>query len=309
MKSTENALRRDLAANFEPASSCAGGTSGYSSVESICLAILALRRQADFHRFRLLGQLLALQNRDGSWPAFFGDDRIGGWTTALTALSLIAVDGTDAHLSRAIGWLADARGRESHWFWRWRFRTLDRSVKFDPAKYGWSWVSGTTSWVIPTAFSLIALQQVSGRRLSQPPGLRERISLGVSMLCDRMCPGGGWNAGNGTAFGVAYTPYIDATAIALLALQGYAPDVVQASLSWLAVRIRDCRSPYSLSWGILALATYHNETEFSDALVRASNALLAVIEKNGSPLDKTTVAICVLALQALDGDNVFTVRA
>jgi hypothetical protein len=153
------------------------------------------------------------------------------------------------------------------------------------------------------------LQQATDRRLNQSPGLPERISVGVSMLCDRMCPGGGWNAGNGTAFGAAYTPYIDATAIALLALQGHAPHVVQASLSWLAVHIGDCPSPYSLSWGILALATYHKETEFSDALVRASNALLAAIDKNGSPFDKTTVAICALALQALDGDNAFAVRS
>ena len=60
--------------------------------------------------------------------------------------------------------------------------------------------------MIPTAFSLIALQQVRNAGLRHEPHLNERISLGISMLLDRMCPGGGWNAGNGIAFGVAYAP-------------------------------------------------------------------------------------------------------
>ena len=32
-------------------------------------------------------------------------------------------------------------------------------VQFNPDKYGWPWFPGTVSWVIPTAFSLIALKQ------------------------------------------------------------------------------------------------------------------------------------------------------
>jgi hypothetical protein len=32
------------------------------------------------------------------------------------------------------------------------------------------------------------------------------------MLLDRMCPGGGWNAGNSVVYGVPLTPHIDATA-------------------------------------------------------------------------------------------------
>jgi CubicO group peptidase (beta-lactamase class C family) len=49
------------------------------------------------------------------------------------------------------------RGREGHWFWRWKFKTSDRNVRFNPDKYGWPWISGSASWVIPTAFSVIAI--------------------------------------------------------------------------------------------------------------------------------------------------------
>ena len=98
-------------------------------------------------------------------------------------------------MKSAIRWLLDAEGREANWLWRWRFRAIDHSVQFDPTKYGWSWVGGTTSWAIPTAFSVIALRQVRNRGINLKAEVIERIELGVSMLFDRMCPGGGWNAG------------------------------------------------------------------------------------------------------------------
>ena len=37
------------------------------------------------------------------------------------------------------------------------------------------------------------------------------------MLLDRMCPGGGWSAGNSVVYGVALAPHIDAKSIALAA--------------------------------------------------------------------------------------------
>jgi hypothetical protein len=169
-------------------------------------------------------------------------------------------------------------------------------------------VPGTTSWVIPTAFRLVALQQVRNAGLSLDGRLDERVTLGISMLLDRMCPGGGWNAGNGIAFGMVFTPYIDATSIALLALQGYKNSAVNASLSWLSARLGDCPSPYSLAWGIMALAAYHNETKIRQALAHASKALIEAIEKDSSALDTATLAICTLALEAVDGDNVFAAR-
>src|SRR5712692_3361943 len=96
---------------------------------------------------------------------------------------------------------------------------------------------GTTSWVIPTAFALIALQQARQRGYGKTAQLTERIDLGASMLLDRMCPGGGWNSGNGVAFGVPLAPHIDATSIALLALTRREEDpCVQRSLHWLENR-------------------------------------------------------------------------
>jgi hypothetical protein len=287
------------------------GSRSFLAIEPTCLAILALRQDRTTELEAAVRSLLNSQNRDGSWPAFIGDESEGCWTTALAVLSLIAIGRGTARLQPAIRWLFCAKGREATWFWRWKFRTVDHCVQFDPAKYGWSWVHGTTSWVVPTAFSVIALRQVRNRGLNQEARVTERIDIGVSMLLDRMCPGGGWNAGNGRAFGVPYAPYLDATSIALLALSGYERDPgVRASLTWLVNQLPGCRSPYSLAWGILALAAYRDISGVSETLDRATKELAALLEDVARPqYDICTLATSALALDAVEGDNAFEVRA
>jgi len=279
--------------------------------ESMCLVILALRRQSGPELDRAIESLQVLQNRDGSWPAFAGDEPAGCWVTALATITLMYVGCATAGLASAIRWLLNAKGREAAWLWRWKFQTVDNSVAFDPAKYGWSWSLGTTSWAIPTAFSLIALWQSRTRGLNQTAELDLRIKMGTSMLLDRMCPGGGWNAGNGMAFGVPYAPYIDATAVALLALRGHVKEPgVQASLAWLVNRLPGCPSPYSLAWGVLALAAHRNiSSEVNETLVCATKELAILVERAGGTEDICTLAACALALEAVEGQNVFEVRA
>jgi hypothetical protein len=161
------------------------GTWGYwgnqDSVESTCLAMLALCRQPGNELARAVHALQGIQNADGSWPAFTGDESEGCWTTALAVLSLIAGRHATKSMALAIQWLIDARGREATWLWRWKLRTVDNKVQFDPAKFGWSWVSGTTSWVIPTAFSIISLRQARWHGLNPKFFGPREGSLGKSM--------------------------------------------------------------------------------------------------------------------------------
>jgi hypothetical protein len=303
-------LLETLGANQRPR-----GTWGYrgaqDSVESTCLAVLALRRHPSAKLARATKALMALQNADGSWPAFTGDDPEGCWTTALAVLSLMLVQqGTTKPLASGIQWLIDARGREASWFWRWKLRTFDNKVQFDPAKFGWSWVSGTTSWVIPTAFALIALAQARQRGYNRTAQLDERVDIGASMLIDRMCPGGGWNSGNGVAFGVVLAPHIDATSIAMLALIGHETEQgVQRSLHWLVNRLAGCPSPYSLAWGVLAIAAYRRICpEARESLRDRAEELRRLTEDAASIEDNCTLAVSALALEAVNGDCVFEVR-
>jgi len=277
------------------------------SIESMCFAILTLRRRASSGLEERIRTLRSLQNRNGSWPSFKGDGPEGSWSTALAILSLVSVGSTDACLKCAIHWLLSQKGRENNWLWRWKFQTVDTSVRFNPTKYGWSWIPGTTSWVIPTAFSILALQHAWSHHLNESDEAANRVETGTEMLFDRMCPGGGWNAGNGVAFGVPCAPYIDATAIALLALRGRENDPgTQASLTWLVNHLLSCPSPYSLAWGIIALAAYRQQDVADDLLNHAAARLTSLIEKKW-PADVCTLAVCALALDAVDGDNVFEV--
>lgn len=225
-----SALSENLASRQLAEGGWAHGSSSQVCLEPTCLAALALAPGRASQRAAQL--LVRAQRPDGAWPAFLGDTD-ASWTTAL-AVSVLATASADvpAH-DRGIQWLLEFRGREGHWFWRWKFRLGDQKVRFDPDKFGWPWLPGANSWVIPTAFSLIALKQSSACHESAA-GV-QRIRTGVEMLYDRACVAGGWNAGNSNVYGSPLMPHVEATAIALLALQDERPqsDVVRKSVTWL----------------------------------------------------------------------------
>jgi hypothetical protein len=157
---------------------------------------------------------------------------------------------------QGVHWLLSCTGKESNWFWKWKFRTADRHVRFDPNKFGWPWFPETVSWVVPTAFAVLALNQLpcSCGGLEAVPF---RVERGVEMLLDRVCPGGGWNAGNGVVYGVPVAPHPDDTAIALLALREHQRDpMVQSSVQYLERVAPSLTAPWSLAWATLALAAY-----------------------------------------------------
>ena len=134
-------------------------SSKQATLEPSCLAALALKsRSYDVHRAREF--LLRIQNPNGSWPALAGDDRDGSWVTSLAMIALRdCAPGISARL-RGLHWLLKFAGKESNWFWKWKFHTTDRHIRFDPRKYGWPWLPETVSWVVPTSFAILALNQV-----------------------------------------------------------------------------------------------------------------------------------------------------
>src|SRR5690242_13477957 len=112
----------------------AGGWSYFgsrqSSIEATSLAVMALGLQAEDGQRSGVVHLLASQHRGGSWPAFYGDSE-GSWTTALAVCALNATADSSGAREKALRWLNSEQGREGHWFWRWKFKTVDRGVRFD----------------------------------------------------------------------------------------------------------------------------------------------------------------------------------
>jgi len=263
-------------------------TSSQAALEPSCLAALALGLRSDTAH-GAQDFLLRLQNPNGSWPAFDGDDQDGSWVTSLAMIALRDyVPGIPARL-RGFHWLLKFAGKESNLLWKWKFRTSDRHVRFDPDKYGWPWFPETVSWIVPTSFAILALRQVpcACGDLGYIP---DRVNLGIEMLIDRACPSGGWNAGNGVVYGTQLAPHVDDTAVALLVLsERKEVSFVQLSLQWLQNTASALRSPWSLAWAILALAAHSRPV---DSLVVSLRAIpdISAVE------DTSTLALVCLAL-------------
>ena len=259
------------------------------SLEATCLAELALAPEMQASSSAAILFLLKSQLSDGGWPAFLGDSE-GSWTTALALCTLNSTGDFTAARDKAFRWLYAERGREGHWFWRWKFKTSDRNVRFDPDKYGWPWVTGSASWVIPTAFSIIAIEQFTVCNRSEES--EKRIHLGVEMLLDRACVDGGWNSGNSVVYGVPLRPHVEATAIALLALQDeQRTEMVQKSLSWLRQNAASVDSVSSLAWCILSLFVYQ------EPVGKLKNRLATIIGNGRDIRNNATLATAILALK------------
>ena len=269
------------------------------AVEPTALALLALPSESVRERDATIRFLLRAQNANGSWPAFSGDDEGGSGLTGLALYALNCRCAQGMATERAVQWLIESRGWESHWLWKWKFRTSDRHVRFDPEKFGWPWMRETASWVVPTAYSILALKH-SGS-ISQQDFVHFRIRRGVEMLYDRICPEGGWNAGNGIVYEVPLVPHADATALALLSLLNEPPNYfITASLKWLERRAERCFAPWSLAWIILALDAFGGPTEL---LADRLSSLVVPAEIS----DCATLAVALLAFRLAAGNNAFRV--
>jgi len=292
-------LLRDVQAEIEKRSLSSGGWAsgdgGRAGIETTCHALMALRDSQGSARVEAIDLLLRTQNPDGGWPAFEGDDPEGCWTTSLAMITLRFVESPGAPIEKALRWLLGNKGREGHWFWKWKFRTVDRAVQFNPDKYGWPWFADTVSWVIPTAFSLIALKQ--SFPCCRTEQVINRIQLGTEMLRDRACPEGGWNAGNGIVFGAVLTPHIDTTAIALLALTEDADPAAVQGLNWLRRASVECSSAYSLAWSAIALLI-HQDRVADLCIARLRKAL----SSNRSISNIETLSLAAIAINAAEGN-------
>jgi len=280
--------------------------------EPTSLALLALNSSSSASTVARheLEPLLACQRPNGLWPAI-GDGTAGGslWASAVAVNTLMTLGAAPETFAGALDSLVNCRPLEASWLVRLKFRFSDQQVRFDPAKYGWAWVPGTVSWVVPTSMALISLERAKRQGLIRGSEPQKRLRLGVEMLLDRACPGGGWNAGNAVVYGVPLCPHIDATAIALAALRFHHDlPIVRDSLTWILNRI-DCPSAYSLAWVILSAAAYKGlRPDVSSALDMARDRLAALVDDPREVQDTSTVALAALALEPETPNNPLEVR-
>jgi hypothetical protein len=292
-----------------------GGWSHYGAqfgTEPTSMALLALHSSSSAATVsrQELEPLLACQRPNGLWPAV-GKETAGVsfWASAVAVNTLMTLGAAPETIAGTLDSLVSCRPLEASWLVRLKFRLSDRQVRFDPAKYGWAWVPDTVSWVVPTSMALIALERAKRQGLICGNEVQHRLRLGIEMLLDRVCPGGGWNAGNAVVYGVPLCPHIDATAIALAALRFHHNlPIVRDSLTWILNRI-DCPSAYSLAWLILSSAAYKDlRSDVSPALDIARDRLAALVDDPREVQDTSTIALAALALEPETAINPFEVQ-
>jgi hypothetical protein len=272
-----------------------------SATESTAWALLALASSPEskrVHEFSSPMQrgkewLRAAQLPDHSWPAFAKLSE-GSWVTSLAALALHEHVETQNAVAGAVEWLCKEMPGESKWWRQWMQRLFAKRnvVRQNVALRGWSWTPGTSSWVEPTACALILMHQFFPPK-TFPPNADTRRKLAEAMLYDRMCPGGGWNAGNPEVYGVAGEPLVGPTVWALIALQEYRErSENKMGLEWLLSMREKIQGPGSLALAHICFQVYGIE---APSIVPALREEYQQNQFLGSIL---VAASCALALDA-----------
>jgi hypothetical protein len=231
-----------------------------SRVEATAWAVLALAaedgEQADALRRKGLQFLRVAQLEDGSWPASPAQSA-GCWVTSLATWALADDTESRTPVSRGLRWICDDLPRSGSIVRRLirKLHGSEQLIEQSEALRGWGWTPRTASWIEPTAFALIALEQAPRELL--PNDANERIESAKLLIYDRMCPGGGWNCGNPMVYGVAGEPLIEPTVWALLALRSEPErrEKVQ-SLDWLEKNAADSAGPGSAALAKICLESF-----------------------------------------------------
>lgn len=188
-----------------------------------------------------------------------------------TALAAIAADGPVR--DRALDYLANHPAQPIG---------FDERFPHDESTRGWGWTSRTFGWVEPTARAVMAL------KLHRPDAAE--IADGIAVLADRECSGGGWNYGNPEVLGRSLEPFLQTTAVGLIAVQNAPADLrdravavveslwpnEQGGLGW-AMAVTGLRlARRNASRFADELATLVDETELRNDAVALAWAVLAL---------------------------------
>lgn len=212
-------------------------------------------------------------------------------STWVTALPVLLAAGDEPSEQRAVSWLLRQTGQETTIIYRLRRWMLGGQADFEPVP-GWSWYPGTSSWVVPTSLTLLALRKVERRY--RDGRLEERLQQGRRFLLTRRCEDSGWNHGSSRALGFQAGSYPETTGLALLGLADSGARGLELSFARAEQHYRSCRSPEGLSWLELGLLA-HGRRVSGGASMPAR-----------TPLE---IAVAVLAAKARQGRQVLLERA
>jgi hypothetical protein len=249
--------------------------------EPTLLALLAFKAAGRAQNLSApsLSWLLSVRNGDGSTGLNPDQRNQGLWLTAQSAV-VFHHYGLSAPFEDAIRRLIHTRSALS---------PEDQRISQNNSLVGWPWVRGTFGWVEPTAWALIAL----GFHGSEE---HPRAVEGRNLLLDRRISSGGWNYGNREIRRHRLLPFVDTTALALLALRGHAAqNILESSLDYLEGPDGARDSVYDLAWTVIGLEAFgRNASPWKERLAVLTDSI---------DDDKINAAHLALAVIALSGER------
>ncbi|MBI3681531.1 MAG: terpene cyclase/mutase family protein [Acidobacteria bacterium] len=252
----------------------------HSWLEPTCYALLALHKDAGSEQAWRRGWELvrSWQLADGSWKPS-ANVATSGWATAL-CVTLHCVQGLfDQPFHRGAEWMLQTRGSEGSLLERAINLVRPLPVEYDRRFKGWPWHPETTSWVEPTAHSVLALKKSAAKL----PGAAARIEEAERMMADRRAKDGGWNYGNRRVLNVDLPSFPETTAIALLGLQGSKVVDLEPALLLAGRHLRQTRSPLAKAWLGISLRNFGRDLPPPAASEPGDDLLLAALEALAYP--------------------------
>lgn len=233
-----------------------GQVGGVFRPDATAWAVVAMRACGVAHDrlYPAREKLAATQAEDGS-VALAGGLNSTVWPTPLAILAWHGSAPFSDSECRALDFLLAAEGV------RWERRADENEAVVDPRLRGWPWVTGTFSWVEPTALSMLALTACGHRG-------HPRCHEAVALLMDRQVSAGGWNFGGTRVYRAEHAPLPETTGLVLVALSDRVPrDAVEKALAFARASAARLRTPLSLAWCLLGLAAWGDEPDGSPASI------------------------------------------
>lgn len=192
---------------------------------------------------RLRSRLLREQQRDGRL-CIESNRSDSYWPTPIAILAWRGDQACESAKDRAIAFVLTTTG--NHYAAK-----SEEPAGHDTFLKGWPWISGTHSWIEPTAVAVIALN-------SEGYGGHARIREAKAMILDRQLPHGGWNYGNSFVFGQELRPMPETTGAALASLAGMVDrQHIEKALDYLLNEVGRLTTPISLGWSLIGLAAWN----------------------------------------------------
>lgn len=246
-----------------------------SWLEPTAYATLALH--GDPAADRAWALLKSWQGSDGSWRPS-SDVYIEHWDTALCVTLAVARGEFGEPFHKGVEWLLKSVGVESNMISRVAARIGLLDAERDLSLKGWPWKPGTSSWVEPTAHTLVALKKAATKLPSHD--LTDRVRLGEAQLLDVRSKDGGWNYGSRAALEVDLPSYPETTALALVGLQGHSN--MNNAIGVAGRMLTSTISPLARAWLTIALRLNGAEIPSFPEEEPSPDILLTAVEALGS---------------------------